>query len=202
MLTLDTLPLPILLCIIEYFPVGYIAGEGVVVKWRFGPAESCKENARETIALASCNRALRQLLLPVMFTDCHFGEARPVDKYAERLHDLSRRSGTLLACIRNLTVISFTPKGIEAANACIASLVLNRFGVETLAHILPLADQITKIQVSSERKAPAPQSALNLAPVLVGQFRRSHLSWDGRNVATLDEQRDAFFRDLGAVLDP
>lgn len=89
-----------LLQIVKLFPVEYIAGEKSVVKWPFGPAESCKENAPETIALAGCNRALRRLLLPVMFRDCHFGEAHPTGKYAKRLEDLARESGELLGCIR------------------------------------------------------------------------------------------------------
>ena len=91
-----------LLEIIKYFPVVYIADEDTIVDWPFGPAESCKEkeNAPETIALAGCNRALRRLLLPVMFKDCHFGEGKPAEKYAKRLDKLSRGSGELLACIR------------------------------------------------------------------------------------------------------
>lgn len=89
-----------LLQIVKLFPVEYFAGEENIVKWPFGPAESCKENAPETIALAGCNRALRRLLLPVMFRDCHFGEADPTGKYAKRLEDLARESGELLGCIR------------------------------------------------------------------------------------------------------
>ncbi|TKA50900.1 hypothetical protein B0A53_05771 [Rhodotorula sp. CCFEE 5036] len=231
MLTLDTLPLPVLLEIIKYFPVAYIAGEDTIVHWPSGPAELCKANAPETIALAGCNRALRRLLLPVMFHDCHFGKANPTEKYAKRLDELSRGSGELLACIRNLTVMAFTSNGIKAANACIGqmtnletigwyashpvpplfvqtlckipsfkSLVLREFGVESLPHILPLADQLTKISINSERQAPAPKSARELAPVLVGASRRSRLPWDERNVATVEEQREALLRDLPPFL--
>ncbi|GAA5988095.1 hypothetical protein JCM10908_002061 [Rhodotorula pacifica] len=231
MLTLDKLPLTILLYIIEYFPVGYIANENEIVKWRFGPDESCKSNAPETIALAACNRSLRRLLLPVLFHDCHFGQAEPSDRYAKRLEALSRGSGELLACIRNLTVMAFTPKGIETANTCIAqmtsletigwyathsvpplfvqtlsnipsftSLVFHEFGVESLPHILPLAGQITKLQVDTKRKAPCSKRVIGLAPITVGHPRRSRLPWDDRNIATIQEQRDAFFRGLPAFL--
>ena len=80
------------------------------------------------------------------------------------------------------------------------SLVLHHFGVESLPHILPLAGQLTKISITTDREAPAPKSAIELAPVLVGASRRSHLPWNQRDIATVEEQREAFFRDLPPFL--
>lgn len=80
------------------------------------------------------------------------------------------------------------------------SIIFERFGVESLPHILPLAGQLTKISIKAGREAPAPKSAIELAPVLVGATRRSHLPWNQRDVATIEEQREAFFRDLAPFL--
>ena len=80
------------------------------------------------------------------------------------------------------------------------TLVLHDFGVDSLPSLLPLAGKIKRFHLSTERKAPNAKEIVKLCPDLPGLKRRSKMPWNQRNVATLEEQREVFFRHLPAVL--
>lgn len=80
------------------------------------------------------------------------------------------------------------------------ALLLNSFGVESLPHVLPLADKLTKFALDTERTAPSPKSIIGLCPITVAHPRRSGLPWGSGNIATRQEQREAFWRNLAPFL--
>ncbi|GAA5988316.1 hypothetical protein JCM10908_002159 [Rhodotorula pacifica] len=234
MLTLDTLPLPILLHIIEHFPTSNIAEDTRIVTISVGIEESLKVQGPDVFALSACNRTLRHQLLPTIFGDFMLGKSgpgRPSQAYVDKLAWLARESGELLGCIRQLLMGSLSPEAIKAATACIAkmpklekiqwyahhpippalaealalapsfdTLILPHHGVDSLPSILPLAGKITRFHLETEREAPGLEETIKLCPDLPGYKRRSAKPWNERNLATLDEQREAVFRHLPPFL--
>ena len=80
------------------------------------------------------------------------------------------------------------------------TLVLHDFGVDSLPSLLPLASKIKRFHLSTERKALNVKEIVKLCPDLPGLKRRSKMPWNQRNVATLEEQREVFFRHLPTFL--
>lgn len=72
--------------------------------------------------------------------------------------------------------------------------------VESLPHILPLADKLTDVEFESEILPTLPAASIKLCPVTVASRRRSKKKWDERNLPTPQEQTDAFVKGLAAYL--
>jgi hypothetical protein len=80
------------------------------------------------------------------------------------------------------------------------TVVLRRFGVDSLPSLGLLASKITKLEFETERQAPLVEEVLELCPDMPGLQRRAKMAWNEHNVATLEEHRETFFRHLSALL--
>lgn len=80
------------------------------------------------------------------------------------------------------------------------TVVLRRFGVDSLPSLHLLASKITKLEFETERQAPLVEEVLKLCPDMPGLQRRAKMAWNEHNVATLEEHRETFFRHLPALL--
>ena len=77
---------------------------------------------------------------------------------------------------------------------------MHDFGVDSLPSLLPLASKMKRFHLSTERKALNVKEIVKLCPDQPGLKRRSKMPWNQRNVATLEEQREVFFRHLPTFL--
>ncbi|GAA5971542.1 hypothetical protein JCM8115_000807 [Rhodotorula mucilaginosa] len=235
MLTLDKLPLPVLLHILDSFPsLSMRDSDTRTVKIRLGVEMPLKLLANEVRALAYCNRALRRQLLPIVFADIAMGtldDDKPNDTEFEKLASLASTGDETLACVRTLNIGTLTPRGVVVACDCITKMpgleilgwvgqhpippaiaqalnnvpsfttvVLRRFGVDSLPSLGLLASKITKLEFETERQAPLVEEVLELCPDMPGLQRRAKMAWNEHNVATLEEHRETFFRHLSALL--
>ncbi|BGP00315.1 hypothetical protein NBRC10513v2_004539 [Rhodotorula toruloides] len=73
-------------------------------------------------------------------------------------------------------------------------------GVESLPHILPLADKLTDLEIDAYPSYAMPAESLSLCPVTVGLARRRRRPWNEQNRATRQEQTDALVNGLAAYL--
>ncbi|BGP32922.1 hypothetical protein JCM10296v2_004707 [Rhodotorula toruloides] len=78
------------------------------------------------------------------------------------------------------------------------SLNFDAHGVESLPHILPLADKLTDLEIAAYPSYAMPAESLSLCPVTVGLARRRRRPWNEQNRATRQEQTDALANGLAA----
>ncbi|GAA5885796.1 hypothetical protein JCM3774_005208 [Rhodotorula dairenensis] len=141
MLTLDTLPLPVLLHVVDQFPRDEIADPRIITT-HVGLGEPVKLHVPEVGALAACNRALRRQLLPTLFSDMVFGDlgaSESVLKPDDMVTRLARPSDEVLACVRNLCIGSLSLSALETASAYIDKMPkLERVGWYAAHPVPPL----------------------------------------------------------------
>ncbi|GAA6006514.1 uncharacterized protein JCM10292_003799 [Rhodotorula paludigena] len=80
------------------------------------------------------------------------------------------------------------------------ALEFNRFGLESLPHILPLASKVSHLELDGHLVAPFPPDIVSVAPITIASARRAKLADDEWNAPTVQEGRTALVQGLAPFL--
>ncbi|GAA5906963.1 hypothetical protein JCM6882_000013 [Rhodosporidiobolus microsporus] len=120
MLTLDTLPPPILLLLASHLSPPLSASPAE--PWLFAPhhARFAHPPAEGVVALSSVNRRLREELRGEVFKAVAMGTAVPekLEEEAERLREMAEGGESVLECVREVLLSTLTEEGVVQAERC------------------------------------------------------------------------------------
>ncbi|GAA5827759.1 hypothetical protein JCM3770_003551 [Rhodotorula araucariae] len=184
MVNLDTLPPPVLLDLVRFFGGG---SDDEPNKPRFFEVHDrdAVPLTDELFALASCNKALRRVLLASLFRHLTLSEPEVTQAYAGKLKLLAKDSAEVMTSLESMRWYSRVP---------VAPLIIET--LETLPRFHRLKS--TTFGVETNRNASYPLKSLELAPLTIAPGRRTGRGASGKNLPTIREQRDALVSGLSA----
>ncbi|GAA5906992.1 hypothetical protein JCM6882_000022 [Rhodosporidiobolus microsporus] len=121
--SLDSLPLPILLRLVDDHLTPPLEERTSLDWFRHPERESFFPHA-DVVALSSVNSALRTALLPTVFRCVDFGTREPASRArsATREKWMSRNGGRVLACVRHVCIFRLFPAHFEWVTKCLEQM--------------------------------------------------------------------------------
>ncbi|BGP40933.1 hypothetical protein JCM10450v2_004937 [Rhodotorula kratochvilovae] len=144
MVKLDTLPPPVLLHLVRSFAREDHDEPNSGVFFEIHDRDTVPLTD-ELFALASCNKALRNTLLPSLFRHITLSEPAVTQAYADKLKGFAAGSEAALGCARHLDVGHLLPEGIRQLNNCLRRMTsLEAVGWYSKVPIAPLLVETLK----------------------------------------------------------
>ncbi|GAA5901942.1 hypothetical protein JCM6882_000147 [Rhodosporidiobolus microsporus] len=183
----------------------------------------------DVISLASTAKSMREALEPVLFHTLVLCDEETVTKekvqwLAEKGKSMLDQTRVLMlgdirldafdltcSCIKrmvNLEILThcahnpLSPRFVDALSTLprIKGFHCHFAGVESLPHLLPLANRLESLMIDTSITAPLFADCWDVCPITVLANRRNNLPRDEKNVPTLREQAEATVNGLAALL--